>query len=82
MFYTYALKSLSRNYIYVGLTNDLERRINEHQTGRNKTTKPYRPFQLIYTETHTTRQEAREREKYLKSGIGKQSLKIRCQSLW
>jgi putative endonuclease len=75
MFYTYAIKSLTRNYLYVGLTENVERRLNEHQNGKNKTTRPYRPFILIYTETHNTRPEAREREKYLKSGAGKEWLK-------
>ena len=75
MFYTYAIKSLSRNYIYVGLTSNLERRFNEHQVGKNKTTKPYRPFEIIYSETHLTRIAARTKEKYLKSGVGKDFLK-------
>ncbi|MCJ7552879.1 MAG: GIY-YIG nuclease family protein [Ignavibacteriaceae bacterium] len=75
MYTVYAIKSLERNYIYVGLTNNLERRFSEHDNGRNKTTKPYKPFKLIYSETLHTRVEARDREKYLKSGTGKQFLK-------
>ena len=75
MFYVYALKSLSRNYIYVGLTNDLERRFNQHQNGQNKTTKPYLPFILFFKEQFKNRDEARRREKYLKSGIGKEFLR-------
>jgi putative endonuclease len=75
MYYVYALKSEQRNYIYVGLTNDLERRILEHNRGYNKTTKPYLPFLLIYEESFETRQEARKREKYLKGGSGKKFLK-------
>jgi putative endonuclease len=75
MFTVYAIKSLIKNYIYVGLTNDIERRLNEHNSGNNKTTKPYLPFVLIYSEVVNTRIEARKREKYLKSGIGKEFLK-------
>jgi len=75
MYYTYALRSLNRNYIYVGLTDNIDRRLDEHQTGRNKTTKPYRPFELIFSECHNTRAEARAREKYFKTGIGKAYLK-------
>ena len=75
MYYVYAIKSYDRNYIYVGLTNDLHRRIKEHQKGYNKTTKAYRPFNLIYNEELNTREEARRREKYLKSGVGKEFLK-------
>ncbi|MEL7145595.1 MAG: GIY-YIG nuclease family protein [Bacteroidota bacterium] len=75
MFYTYAIKSLARSYIYVGLTNNLRRRLEEHNKGYNKTTKPYAPFQLIHTEEFETRVEARKREKYLKSGVGKEYLR-------
>jgi putative endonuclease len=75
MYFVYALKSLSRNYIYVGMTDCLERRIGENQSGKNKTTKPYRPFVLIYSEIFSTREEARKKEKYLKSGVGKGFLK-------
>jgi len=74
-YYIYAIKSLSRNYIYVGLTNNLNRRISDHNKGYNKTTKPYAPFKLIYTEEFKTRVEARIKEKYLKSGVGKEFLK-------
>ncbi len=75
MFYVYVISSLAKNYIYVGLTDNLERRINQHNSGKSKTTKPYMPFVLIYQEKHETRAEARIREKYLKSGIGKEFLK-------
>ncbi|WP_366518035.1 GIY-YIG nuclease family protein, partial [uncultured Flavobacterium sp.] len=37
MFFVYAISSLERNYIYVGLTDNLERRFFEHNSGRNKT---------------------------------------------
>ena len=73
--YVYALKSISRNYIYVGMTNDLDRRIMEHNNGYGKSTKPYRPFRLIYHEEVTNRIQARKREKYLKGGSGKIFLK-------
>ncbi|HEY0262016.1 MAG TPA: GIY-YIG nuclease family protein [Chitinophagales bacterium] len=74
-FFVYALKSTTRNYIYVGLTDNIERRTKQHNDGYNKTTKPYRPFELIYSEEHQTRIEARQREIYLKSGVGKEFLK-------
>jgi len=75
MYFVYVIKSLSRNYIYVGLTNNLERRFRQHQDGTSKTTKPYRPFKLLFSEAFLTRLEAREREKYLKSGAGKEYIK-------
>jgi len=75
VFYVYVLSSISRSYIYVGLTDNIDRRFVQHNTGRNKTTKPYKPFKIILVETYPTRIEARKREKYLKSGIGKEFLK-------
>lgn len=49
--------------------------MNEHQKGKGHTTAPYRPFELLCAETFTTRPEARKREKYLKSGVGKDWIK-------
>ncbi len=75
MYTVYAIKSICRKYIYVGLTGNLEERLNTHNSGTNKTTKPYRPFKLIFTKECLTRIEARRQEKYYKSGIGKELLK-------
>ena len=75
MFYVYSIQSLSRNYIYVGLTDNVDRRFNEHQSGKNRTTKPYRPFKIVLIENFVTRPQAKIREKYLKSGVGKEFLK-------
>lgn len=75
MFIVYAIRSEVRNYIYVGMTGNIERRLKEHNKGENRSTKAYKPFVLIYTETFQTRVEAREKEKYWKSGVGKEFLK-------
>lgn len=75
MYTVYAIKSISRNYIYVGLSNDLERRLRQHNSGQNKTTRAYGPFVLILSEQFETREAARKKEKYLKSGVGKEYLK-------
>jgi putative endonuclease len=75
MFNVYAIKSETKNYIYVGLTSNLEERVKFHNNGYQKTTKPYRPFGLIYSEECADRQSARLREKYLKSGVGKDFLR-------
>ncbi len=72
---TYAIRSLKRKYIYVGITNNPTRRIFAHNAGYNKTTRPYRPFDIILLEEYQNRNDARTREKYLKSGIGKEYLK-------
>lgn len=76
MYHVYALKSALSNRIYVGLTNNLSRRINEHNLGRVYSTKGYRPWSLIYCEQVPTITEARKKEKYLKSGYGKETLKL------
>ena len=81
MYFVYAISSLERNYIYVGLTNNLERRFCEHNSGKNKTTKPYLPFKIIYTQEFETRLEARQKEKYFTSGIGKEKLNIIKESI-
>lgn len=75
MYQVYVLDSKIRKYIYVGLTNNAEKRIAQHQAGRERTTAPYRPFRVLLLEQYTTRQEARNREKYLKSGSGKEWIK-------
>ena len=56
------------------MTNNVGRRLAEHNNGENRSTKAYKPFVLIYTEAFPTSIEAREKEKYLKSGIGKEYL--------
>jgi len=71
----YAISSTKQKYIYVGLTKDLIDRFNRHNSGREKTTRSYRPFKIIYTELASDLGLAREREKYLKSGVGKEFLK-------
>jgi putative endonuclease len=76
MFYVYAISSLKRNYIYVGLTSDVKRRIGQHNNGTKKTTRPYIPFRLIFVESCMSRIEARRQEKYWKSGTGKEQLRV------
>lgn len=71
----YALASLEKEYIYVGLSLDVVRRISEHQRGKETTTRAYRPFEVLLIEVLPNRMEARKREKFLKSGAGKEFLK-------
>jgi len=75
MVWVYAISSLIRNYIYVGMTTDLNARVARHNAGREKTTKPYKPFVLLYSERCLDRTKARKREKYWKSGVGKEKLR-------
>ena len=75
MVFVYVLKSEIDNRLYVGLTQNVEKRLREHNSGKTRSTKGYRPWQLIYVEEYPNRPTARKREKYLKSGYGKQWLK-------
>ena len=71
----YVLYSLKNRWFYIGLTNDLLRRVREHNRGYNRSTKGKGPFQVVRTEAYSTRTEARAREKYLKSGVGREYLR-------
>lgn len=75
MFYVYILKSLKDHKTYVGHTNDIERRLSEHNSGQSKSTKNRVPFELIYSEKLETSAEAKNRELYWKSGGGRRKLK-------
>jgi len=66
MFYLYLLKSEKDGNLYIGSTNDLERRIAEHNEGKVFSTKARRPFELIYYEAYRSEKDARHREKNLK----------------
>ena len=75
MYVVYVLQSEIYKRMYVGMTNDLERRIKEHNNGKTKSTRYYKPWKVLFIESFSTRLEAREREKYLKSGIGREYIK-------
>jgi len=57
------------------MTKDLGARLIRHNRGYERTTKPYKTFKLIYKEIYNNGAEAREREKYLKSGIGREFIR-------
>ncbi|MGR3175088.1 MAG: GIY-YIG nuclease family protein [Candidatus Scalindua sp.] len=71
MFYIYVLKSKKDNSQYIGLSQNTEERLKEHNAGRVKSTKSKRPWRLLYKESCATRLDARKREKYLKSAAGR-----------
>jgi len=76
MYYVYILQSKKDNRLYIGYTNDLQKRFKEHNSGISLATKPFRPYKLIFYETFLDRIDAKNREKYLKSGWGWKSIKI------
>ena len=67
--------SIEYDRTYTGMTNNIERRLKEHNNLRSKSTKAFAPWILIYQEEFETRAEARKKEKYLKSGNGREFLK-------
>jgi putative endonuclease len=62
----YILKSQRDNNLYLGSTNDLKRRLKEHNKGMVFSTKNRIPFELIYYEAYKSEKDARIREKNLK----------------
>ena len=62
MNYVYILKSKVDNELYVGSTNDLKRRLEEHNRGENFSTSWRGPFELVYYEAYKSLEDARERE--------------------
>ncbi len=82
MFYVYAIRSLiKKSWLYIGYSNDLKTRVETHNKGEVKSTKGYRPFELIYYEAYAVELDARRREYELKHNsqqkeILKERLKI------
>lgn len=74
MYYVYILLSLSHQTRYVGSTADVNKRLKEHNLGKCSYTSGRMPWQLIYVEEYNTRTEAVAREKFLKTGKGRELL--------
>ncbi len=77
MFYTYVLVSTDKSHRYIGHTQNLKNRLAYHNAGKVRSTKAYRPWEVAYFEEFGTRDEAIHREKYLKSGVGREWLKMK-----
>ncbi len=74
-YFTYALYSERFNRLYIGQSDDIDRRLKQHNTGRVNSTKYYKPCRLIYSEKFESRNEAVRREKELKLKTGREFLK-------
>lgn len=66
MYYVYFIKSLKSNNWYIGYTNDIEKRLKEHNSGDTFTTKKYMPWFPVYLEGCFSEEDAKYREKILK----------------
>ncbi|MDH3796649.1 MAG: GIY-YIG nuclease family protein [Flavobacteriaceae bacterium] len=78
-YFTYVLLSEKDGRYYTGYSDNLDKRLIDHNTGRVTSTRNRRPLQLIYYESCLNQQDATRREKYLKSGNGKIYLRNRLK---
>ena len=76
-YFVYVLRSLKKEFIYIGYTDNLQRRLNEHNSGFVQSTKAYAPLKIAAYVAVANEEKARELEKYFKTGSGKAILKKR-----
>jgi putative endonuclease len=73
-YYVYILHNSLKNFIYIGYSEDLKKRFESHNQGRNKATKAYVPLELIHYEAYKNMVDAKRRELYLKTNRGRTTL--------
>jgi putative endonuclease len=73
-YYVYVLESKLKEFIYIGYSEDIVRRLKEHNSGLSKSTKPYVPLELIHYEAYQNMKDAKRREEYLKTNKGRTTL--------
>ena len=80
MYYVYVISSVVTKELYTGYTNNLDKRIGEHNTNKSKSTKNKGKWILIYAEMYKAKEDAKKREDRLKQhGQGMNELKKRIQ---
>lgn len=73
--FVYILKSESTGYFYVGIIRFSLKRTRQHNKGQSSGSRGKGPWKKVYQEGYSSYREARKREKYLKSGIGRDWLR-------
>ena len=73
--FVYVIKSELDGRLYKGMTENVEERLSLHNKKKVSSTKAYAPWRLVYTESCVDSIQARDREKFLKSSVGRQFLK-------
>jgi len=73
-YYVYVLLSEKDGKLYTGISQAPEARLKAHNRGETRSTRSRRPFEMVYCERVGDRRKAREKEKFLKSGIGRDYL--------
>ncbi|MCX8015698.1 MAG: GIY-YIG nuclease family protein [Patescibacteria group bacterium] len=79
MFFVYAIQSLKDGKLYIGISQNPQKRLKQHNSGMTPSTKGRRPFILVFEEACENRLEARQKEKFYKSGYGRELLKLKIQ---
>lgn len=75
MYYIYVLLNETKTRTYTGVSAQVEKRLKEHNDGKVKSSRPYRPYRIAYTEAFQTLSEARQAERFYKSTGGRRKLK-------
>ncbi|KKP87051.1 MAG: hypothetical protein UR89_C0008G0023 [Candidatus Roizmanbacteria bacterium GW2011_GWA2_35_8] len=73
-YYVYIIKG-NNNRFYKGITNNIIKRLRQHELGQNQTTRDMKSFELVHVEISKNRTGARKIEKYFKSGFGREIIK-------
>ena len=74
LWFVYIIKSNNYKWHYVGSTNNINKRLKEHNLKKVTSTKYYAPFKLIFLKKFNTKKEARSCERKIKKIIGKESI--------
>ena len=75
MFYVYILLNDAETKTYTGVSDGVEKRLAEHNAGRVKSSRPYRPYKIVHVEQFETLKEAWQKEKFYKSTTGRRRFK-------
>ena len=74
MYHVYILVSERHQRLFIGLSNDPNRRLKEHNAGQVRSTKPYAPYKLVFSKKCASRKEARRIEKLFKTGCWRERI--------
>jgi putative endonuclease len=75
MYYVYILLNETKTRTYTGVADDVNKRLEEHNNGKVKSSRPYRPYKIIRTESFKTLSEAMKKEQFYKSTTGRRRLR-------
>lgn len=73
--FVYVLRSINFERNYIGFSGNVSKRLRQHNSGKTKSTKPYLPWKILFSEEFSSKEEALKREKFLKSGKGRDYIK-------